>query len=177
MKKITIFLSIFIITVILNSASLAQTGNNIARRFGIGINNNLTPLSINSDHPNTQISIRYWLDKLRGFETALGFCFEDSNNNDFNSFTLGGKFLYTIRQQKNSNFYLAPITGITFYDSNDNGTGFLIGCVGGSEFFFDQLPYLRFNLEAGIAYKTIDDNSSFTIIGDTLGWAGFHYYL
>ncbi len=94
-------------------------------------------------------------------------------------FALQGKFMWSLIERKNSDFYIGGLVGLGYYqtETKNAATGngeeedasFMLGFLAGTEFRFTELPEIGFNFEIGYNFEGRNDenkNAAGTTTGD-----------
>jgi hypothetical protein len=110
-------------------------------------------------------SLRYWLCEALAVNGIIGFHLET----DKNTFLLGGRIIYKVKDWNNLNLYLGGEIGGSWLQDPDNN--FSVGPFVGAEYFFAGLPNLGFEAEFGPYYESA--HSAYCTLS---GGLAVHYY-
>ena len=165
MRLVKLFTFILICLFVSSTGLFAKDLNG---RVGLGFNSQLSPNGINS------ASLKIWTTSDICLQPILGFQFSD----DVNEIDVGGKLLYKIKDEKNTNVYTGGGIGVAIVDPDpgDSETAFSIGGILGVEYFFSGLPNLGFSSEIEFVVSDYLENTIVGIEADTFLTAGIHYY-
>ncbi len=174
-----------ILTLALSSSALAV---DLTNRISFGFNNQLAFGVIGGEDSlsnayltNQSLSCKYWFTREIGVETLVGFLYSDFEEVSGWGLSLTGKFLYNLIYEKQLNVYtggglsIMPIHTDDGHDEETN-TGFGLMAFVGTEFFFDGLPNLGFDMEVGLQYLDFDEYRQFGSYGGGFTTVGVRYY-
>jgi hypothetical protein len=165
MRKVK-FIAILLIIIFVSASNVAA--KDMLGLVGIGFNSQLSPRDI------TSISVKYWAGSKLCLQGMFGFQMTDT----VDEFDIGGKVLFSIKNEQNMHVYAGGGLGIANidWDQGDSDTAFSLNGVLGVEYFFSGLPNLGFSTELGLMFRDYDDNDSVGSDADTFFTAGMHYY-
>ncbi|MGA1844704.1 MAG: hypothetical protein ACMUIS_09095 [bacterium] len=167
MKKtaIIILCVVFVVGFIGNAAA-----KDLQRRLGVGFNSQLGV----GDYGVDSLSIKYYTDSKLCLQGVFGFVMSDP----VDMINIGGKALYTVKEEQNMNVYAGGGIMIANVDPDgaDSDTAFLLSGILGVEYFFSGLPNLGFSTELGLSFLNYDEYDAVGTTADSFLSAGIHYY-
>ena len=175
MKKLLTLVSVVVVAGAVSTASATDRSG----QFGLGFQESFTTgvQGTTSANPLGAWSFKYGATSNITAQFAVGFSIMNKGGNNRANF--GGRLLYDIVENENSDFYTG--LGILFdIDKNDNTLRINVPL--GFEFAIPGIPEVGLSAEAGIMwdYRTEDAKSSaFNTVGGNVGGSlglGAHYY-
>lgn len=186
MKKTFALLCILVVVVLTASSVSAK---DLARRVGVGYNNQLgfnyiggPDSDVTSTFIATQsISAKYWFDENFGIEPVFGYF--TAKNKQYGGWAsqIAAKALYNLNKEENMNFYgggglgIMPMA-IDYGENEESDVGFMMMAFLGMEFFLQGLPNLAFDVEFGFQYIDVDTFAQISTFGGGFGTVGIRYY-
>ncbi len=175
MKKFFTLISVVAVTGAFGTASAVDRSGKIGLGYQEGFTTGLT--GAGSANSKGAWSMKYGVSSEVNAQLTVGFDFVTKGGNNRANF--GGRLLYDVVENENSDFY----TGLgLLYDVDKNNNVLRVNVPLGFEWSFTGLPEVAFSAEAGIMwdYRTKGVKaSSFSSVGGNVGGAlglGVHYY-
>jgi hypothetical protein len=118
------------------------------------------------------VSLQYYPNSNTGLIAGLGV---DTVEKNSKLALLGGLRQIIFKEKQLIFFWGGHLTMLTDEKNGESKSGYDLGLVFGSEFFFSGLENLGFNIESGFGVSNLD-KPRFRTIGQSFVQAGVHFY-